>query len=87
MSAILETNSPFADYQRAGWKLCEVPRGSKGPTGAGWNKTPAGEIPLGHNAGLLHSLSGTCALDVDDIDAAMKIIEGTARQMGITVSE
>ena len=27
------------------------------------------------------------ALNANDIDAAMKIIEGTARQMGITVSE
>ena len=26
-------------------------------------------------------------LNANDIDAAMKIIEGTARQMGITVSE
>jgi large subunit ribosomal protein L11 len=26
-------------------------------------------------------------LNANDVDAAMKIIEGTARQMGITVSE
>jgi large subunit ribosomal protein L11 len=26
-------------------------------------------------------------LNANDVDAAMKIIEGTARQMGVTVSE
>jgi len=61
----------FADYARHGWKLCFVPPGSKGPMAKGWNlperaiadPTTATEL---EGAGLLHALSGTCCLDVDD---------------------
>ena len=62
----------FAEYARAGWKLCSIDKGSKGPIYAGWQKNPipadAAEALVG--AGLLHALSGTAALDVDDSDLA-----------------
>lgn len=32
-------------------------------------------------------LGNDLCLNANDVDAAMKIIEGTARQMGVTVSE
>jgi hypothetical protein len=66
--------SAFLDYARFGWKLCRVPSGTKGPTAVGWNLEanaidPA-SIPPGDGAGVLHAFSGTCALDIDNMDAA-----------------
>jgi hypothetical protein len=63
----------FADYEAHGWKLCAIDGGSKGPRYDGWNVAamPAETIEvLGQGAGLLHSLSGTCAIDIDDLTAA-----------------
>jgi hypothetical protein len=63
----------FVDaYIRHGWKLCDVPAGTKGPQTPGWNKVE-NALPLGaqsEGVGLLHSYSGTCALDLDDLDLA-----------------
>ena len=61
----------FAAYARV-WKICAIPRGKKSPDYAKWNVNPlpleaAGGID---GAGLLHALSGTCALDVDDASRA-----------------
>ena len=60
----------IASYIEHGWKLCPIPLGKKGPQHEGWNKPenalkspPDREI----NVGLMHSLSGTCALDLDDL--------------------
>ncbi len=58
----------FAEYQAHGWQLCAIPAGSKGPTYEGWNT--AGTPNPGPGAGLLHSLSGTCALDIDHMQLA-----------------
>lgn len=62
----------FAEYVRHGWALCSIPAGTKGPIKKGWQlkgiSAAAAETAKG--AGLLHMLSGTCALDVDDMDAA-----------------
>lgn len=63
----------FTDYEAAGLKLCAIEKGKKSPTYPGWNVSPmpAESIEaLGGGAGLLHALSGTCALDVDDMTAA-----------------
>src|SRR5271166_2733053 len=61
----------FTEYQALGWKLCAVPAGTKGPTYFNWNTKPiemfGDEYP---GAGLLHALSGTCALDIDNYDKA-----------------
>jgi hypothetical protein len=57
----------------AGWKLCAIKAGSKGPNYEGWNTSPmpAEAIEaIGAGAGLLHSLSGTAALDIDDLAPA-----------------
>lgn len=68
----------FKDYLLAGWRLCNVPPGFKGPQGQGsrgWNtKEKAitdpswGSSMVG--AGLLHAYSGTCAVDIDKYDTA-----------------
>ena len=59
------------DYMLNGWKLCSIPAGTKGPTAAAWNVNPVtNPSTLGGNIGLLHGLSGTCALDIDDMKMA-----------------
>ena len=66
--------SLFSEYVKAGWKLCRIAPGSKGPRSAGWNElsnaitTPEAASSL-QAAGLLHAYSGTCALDIDDVAA------------------
>lgn len=68
----------FRDYLQHGWKLCVIPPGSKGPTGAaatGWNRRDRaiGDPAMGPQiagAGLCHAWSGTCAIDVDDYPRA-----------------
>lgn len=67
----------FSEYiDRSKWKLCAIDAGKKAPTYAHWNtqpKTP-GAIDAcqvaGMGAGLLHALSGTCAIDLDNLDLA-----------------
>ncbi len=62
----------FAEYAAHGWQLCAIDKGHKGPTYAGWNTKPIPADALAgiDGAGLLHALSGTCALDLDSIDSA-----------------
>jgi len=65
----------FDSYIRHGWKLVAIPQGSKGPKAAGWNKqenalTDSTQIPAGYGVGLAHAYSGTCAIDIDNWDAA-----------------
>lgn len=65
--------SYFRDYAEHGWLLCPIKEGFKRPTGIGWNKRenaitdPARAQHL-FNAGLLHGFSGTCAIDIDNMD-------------------
>lgn len=64
--------SPFEEYAQHGWQLCSVDRGTKGPTYPSWNERPipADAVAGMDGAGLLHALSGTCAIDVDDLELA-----------------
>jgi hypothetical protein len=64
----------FRQYVEHGWKLCRIREGEKGPRYKRWNY-PGEEIPLNQveylaGAGLMHAYSGTCAIDIDDIDKA-----------------
>lgn len=75
---------PAVEYVRdAGWALIPIPRGSKGPKIKGWNKAPntirtpkAAARLNGHNLGLVHEWSGTCAIDVDDLSEARRWLTG-----------
>lgn len=62
----------FREYVEHGWALCAINRGEKAPTYKGWNENPIdAEVSDGIvGAGLLHLQSGTCALDIDNLDAA-----------------
>lgn len=62
----------FAPYAAYGWQLCAIDKGRKGPNYHAWNTNP---IPADatsglEGAGLLHALSGTCAIDIDNLSAA-----------------
>lgn len=64
----------FAEYAAAGWKLCGIDRGHKAPTYTDWNELEKAltlkEAEGVDGAGLMHSLSGTAALDLDDLELA-----------------
>ena len=63
----------FRDYiEVAGWRLCAIEPKKKGPTYTGWNVNPITPATADRTqgAGLLHALSGTAALDIDDITLA-----------------
>ncbi len=56
-------------YRSMGWALTGIPAGSKAPATVGWQKQAAPDDYWdrnpSHNIGLIHHLSGTCALDID----------------------
>lgn len=75
-SAPTSTGGFAAEYVRHGFALCAIPLGKKGPITEDWN-LPQNAITdvdvaaaLTGNVGLLHALSGTMALDVDDAGQA-----------------
>ena len=71
-----EVNELIDSYRSCGLKLTPIPRGKKGPTHLDWNTIEKSELPIppGYNIGLLHTFSGTMALDIDDYHEAAKII-------------
>lgn len=62
----------FRDYVEAGWHICALEKGVKGPRYKDWHVKgiPADAADGLVGAGLLHALSGTAALDIDDLSAA-----------------
>lgn len=69
----------LAEYCRAGWALVPIPRGRKGPIAPGWQASreacvtvPEVAAQLDDGIGLCHAYSGTCALDIDDVELARK---------------
>jgi len=69
-------------YTEAGWKLVHMPAGTKAPATFGWQTRPTDpehwlKHPT-HNMGLLHGLSGTCALDIDHMSHTRLICEALA---------
>lgn len=62
----------FRQYVKHGWRICGIDRGQKLPRYGQWNVNPIPEDAAAglEGGGLLHALSGTCALDVDNLDAA-----------------
>lgn len=64
------------DFLAAGFALVPIPLGQKAPNAQGWQlerNAVRGEenaARVSGNAGLLHAWSRTCAIDIDDYDAA-----------------
>lgn len=68
--------SPFARYQQHGWALVPLTPGKKAPTDKGWNRealclTSEDDVRGVTHAGLAHAYSGTCAIDIDDLELAV----------------
>ena len=84
-----------SDYcAKLGWYLVTIPAGSKGPTRFGWQQPEKAlsdpdaarlyyEQNPNHNVGLLHGASGTCAVDIDNVEHTKMIFE----ELGIDFSE
>lgn len=74
-------------YLRHGWRIIEIPYGSKAPTRTGWNQegnwiTSTAHLPPKFNIGLLHAFSNTMALDIDDWEQANRLL----KEAGIDLS-
>lgn len=87
----LEVAPLAARYVGAGLALVEIPRGRKGPNSQGWNlkanaiTTPAAAKALRRcNLGLAHAWARTCAIDFDDLAAAL---ETAALDHGLDLQE
>jgi len=81
-------NAPMSEvvatYCARGWAIAAIPPGTKGPRTPGWNK-PGGYVTdpeharvlwskkPGWGVGLVHGPSGTCALDIDDVEATRHV--------------
>lgn len=73
-------------YCEAGWYLVPIPAGSKAPDGLGWQQPDRAisdpdeaerfwtQNPT-FNMGLLHNASGTCTIDIDDVECTKIIFE------------
>lgn len=75
----------FEQYLAHGFKLCRIEPGSKGPRYAGWNilENAVTDTDGLQGAGLLHSYSGTAALDLDRMDEAAAFLS----QRGIDLTD
>ena len=74
--ATLTPREAATRYMAAGWKLCAIAKGSKGPNYPAWERHPLQiEHVNGQGLGLLHALSGTCAIDVDDMQESARWLD------------
>lgn len=65
------------EYMDVGFKLCRIAAGTKGPKTKGWQDTPISLDQVNHEGlGLIHALSGTCAIDLDNFESAVAWFEG-----------
>lgn len=63
----------LSEYHAHGWRCCLIEPGAKGPNYQRWNVEPIQSnhvVPPSFGIGLLHVLSNTCAIDIDDYDLA-----------------
>lgn len=80
------------EYSAAGFVLVPIPKGSKGPEGAsakGWNKRENCVVPddWTGNIGLAHAYSRTCAVDIDDLEAATRWLDARGVSLGALLDE
>lgn len=77
----------LAEYVRQGWALVPIPHDQKGPVAAGWNLRERAIVDetvaeyMDGNVGLAHAYSGTCCVDLDDLETA----RGFLAERGIDV--
>ena len=63
------------NYIEKGWALCAIPPNSKAPSGIGWQKRCATLAQCTDNIGLIHRLSGTCTIDIDNLEHSRTALE------------
>lgn len=68
--------SQWQPYIDAGWALCAIVPGTKGPKTTDWNTKGFPFNPGARGAGLCHAWSGTCSIDIDHFDHAAKYLKG-----------
>lgn len=77
IARIAENRAIAAEYIDTGFKLCRIATGSKGPQYKDWQNTPFNLGQVNHEGlGLIHALSGTCAIDLDNFESAVAWFEG-----------
>jgi len=72
--------SPFLKYVHHGWRLIPIEVGDKSPRQRGWNReeltlSEPDDIEGVQAAGLAHAYSGTCAIDIDDIQSSLRYMQ------------
>ncbi|WP_027865090.1 DUF3987 domain-containing protein [Massilia alkalitolerans] len=73
VTARMQRTRQFAKQyiEECGFQLCAIAKGSKGPKSEEWQNKPLTLNVIGdHGLGLIHARSGTCAIDIDDLQAA-----------------
>ena len=64
------------DYIDHGWGLCAIKPHTKQPHGDDWQNKPLTGPPAdGYGVGVIHRLSGTCAIDLDDVGCSRIALE------------
>lgn len=77
------------EYVQHGWALVPIPFDQKGPIAAGWNLRERcvvdGDVAeyMDGNVGLAHAYSGTCCVDLDDLETA----SGFLAERGVDIAE
>lgn len=72
MARMAVNRASAAEYMDAGFKLCRIAAGTKGPKTKGWQDNPITLDQVNHEGlGLIHALSGTCAIDLDNFESAV----------------
>lgn len=74
-SILSQTHAQIAsDYIAHGFALAPIKPGTKQPRGSGWQYKPASAEHWERNPsdgmGIIHHLSGTCSIDIDDIESS-----------------
>lgn len=68
----------FSEYVEHGLSLCRIEKGSKRPVGNQWhqpgNALTTEQADAAQGVGVVHLLSGTCALDIDHLESARKML-------------
>ncbi len=75
--------------KRLGLALVEIPDGEKGPIGKGWVDHPIQDPEQFRgrcNLGVVHWASGTCSLDIDDIEQARKVLDDAGIDMDVLLA-
>jgi hypothetical protein len=75
------------EYIENGWSLCDVLPGTKIAAGKAWPEKGISADKCINNIGLIHRLSGTCAIDIDNLEHARTALEAIGVDMDALLAE